>query len=74
MTVKSNFREQVELTVDVLAKLLPFLNPSEVVERFGAHLIRGLAHPHEKVRSMALKEVSLEGRRGGKGLLAHFRI
>lgn len=49
--------EQVELAVDVLGQLLPFVSAVEVVERFSAELLRGLDHPHEKVRSLVLKQV-----------------
>ncbi|XP_063611735.1 26S proteasome non-ATPase regulatory subunit 5-like isoform X1 [Penaeus indicus] len=55
----SSDSEQVELTVDILTHLLPFVSPKEVVERFSEHLLRGLAHPHEKVRTLVLKEIQL---------------
>ncbi|XP_071538494.1 26S proteasome non-ATPase regulatory subunit 5 [Panulirus ornatus] len=53
----SSDSEQVELAVDVLGQLLPFVSAIEVVERFSAELLRGLDHPHEKVRSLVLKQV-----------------
>ncbi|XP_069192403.1 26S proteasome non-ATPase regulatory subunit 5 isoform X2 [Procambarus clarkii] len=51
--------EQVELAVDVLGRLLPLVRAQEVVERFSAELLRGLHHPHEKVRNLVLKQVLL---------------
>ncbi|KAK4325454.1 hypothetical protein Pmani_003981 [Petrolisthes manimaculis] len=49
--------EQVELAVEVMGHLLPHVSPQEVVERFNGELLRGLQHPHEKVRSLVLKQV-----------------
>nr|XP_053633045.1 26S proteasome non-ATPase regulatory subunit 5-like [Cherax quadricarinatus] len=56
-SINSSDSEQVELAVDVLGQLLPLVCAQEVVERFSAELLRGLNHPHEKVRILVLKQV-----------------
>ncbi|XP_064091140.1 26S proteasome non-ATPase regulatory subunit 5-like [Macrobrachium nipponense] len=56
-SLNSSDGEQVELCVDVLNYLLPLISSQEAVERFGDQLLRGLAHPNENVRHLAIKQV-----------------
>lgn len=52
-------REQVELCVDILERILAALSPLCVVQNYRAELQAGLTHPNETVKILALTQVIL---------------
>lgn len=51
-------REQVELCVDILERILVALSPVCVVQNYRAELQAGLGHPQDTVKVLALTQVS----------------
>lgn len=51
-------REQVELCVDILERILIALSPVCLVQSYRAELQAGLTHPNDTVKIMALTQVS----------------
>ncbi|XP_061589283.1 26S proteasome non-ATPase regulatory subunit 5 [Cololabis saira] len=54
----SNEREQVELCVDILERILTALRPSYVVQNYRSELQRGLTHPNDTVKILALTQIA----------------
>lgn len=53
----STYREQVELCVDILERIVLALSPEQLAQNYRAALHAGLNHPHEKVKILALTQV-----------------
>ncbi|XP_069025467.1 26S proteasome non-ATPase regulatory subunit 5 [Embiotoca jacksoni] len=53
----SNEREQVELCVDILERILMALSPVNVVQNYRVELQGGLTHPKETVKILALMQI-----------------
>lgn len=53
----STYREQVELCVDILERIVLALSPEQLAQNYRAALQAGLNHPHEKVKILALTQV-----------------
>uniref|UniRef100_A0A1A8BI91 26S proteasome non-ATPase regulatory subunit 5 n=1 Tax=Nothobranchius kadleci TaxID=1051664 RepID=A0A1A8BI91_NOTKA len=53
----TNEREQVELCVDILERILLALSPVHVVQNYRAELQSGLKHPNETVKILALTQI-----------------
>ncbi|XP_017263021.1 26S proteasome non-ATPase regulatory subunit 5 [Kryptolebias marmoratus] len=53
----SNDREQVELCVDILERILLALSPVHLVQNYRAELQGGLTHPNETVKILALTQI-----------------
>lgn len=51
-------REQVELCVDILERILIALSPVCLVQNYRAELQAGLTHPNDTVKILALTQVS----------------
>lgn len=51
------YREQVELCVDILDRILMALSPVSLVQNYRSELQAGLAHPSDTVRILALTQV-----------------
>lgn len=51
-------REQVELCVDILERILIPLSPVFLVQNYKAELQAGLTHPNDTVKILALTQVS----------------
>lgn len=51
-------REQVELCVDILERILMALSPLHLAQNYRAELQGGLTHPEEIVKILALTQVS----------------
>lgn len=51
------YREQVELCVDILERIVLALSPEQLAQNYRAALHAGLNHPHEKVKILALTQV-----------------
>lgn len=62
------YREQVELCVDILDRILMALSPVSLVQNYRSELQAGLAHPSDIVRILALTQV---GRRHEYGTRSH---
>ncbi|XP_008324524.1 26S proteasome non-ATPase regulatory subunit 5 [Cynoglossus semilaevis] len=56
--LNSDQREQVELCVDILERIVLALSPEQLAQNYRAALHAGLNHPHEKVKILALTQVS----------------
>lgn len=52
------YREQVELCVDILERILMALSPEHLAQNYRAELQAGLNHPNETVKILALTQVS----------------
>lgn len=50
-------REQVELCVDILERILMALSPVHLAQNYRAELQGGLTHPKEIVKTLALAQV-----------------
>ncbi|XP_014672675.1 PREDICTED: 26S proteasome non-ATPase regulatory subunit 5-like [Priapulus caudatus] len=50
--------EQIELTCDLLERLLQVLPPILMLQRFDDHLLRALSHPSADVRQMLLVQIA----------------
>lgn len=50
-------REQVELCVDILERLLMALSPMSLAQNYRVELQGGLTHPNETVKILALTQV-----------------
>lgn len=50
-------REQVELCVDILERILMALSPVQVAQSYRVELQTGLSHPNEAVKILALTQV-----------------
>ncbi|XP_075869988.1 26S proteasome non-ATPase regulatory subunit 5 [Nelusetta ayraudi] len=55
--LNSNHREQVELCVDILDRILMALSPVSLVQNYRSELQAGLAHPSDIVRILALTQI-----------------
>ncbi|KAM9307295.1 26S proteasome non-ATPase regulatory subunit 5 [Pholidichthys leucotaenia] len=55
--LNSNDREQVELCVDILERLLMALSPVHLVQNYRVELQGGLTHPNETVKILALTQI-----------------
>lgn len=55
-------REQVELCVDILERILIALSPVGLVQNYRAELQAGLTHPNDTVKILALTQVSAHTR------------
>ncbi|XP_061655678.1 26S proteasome non-ATPase regulatory subunit 5 [Phyllopteryx taeniolatus] len=55
--LNSNEREQVELCVDILERILTACSPLQVVQNYRAALQAGLTHPNDTVKILALTQV-----------------
>lgn len=51
-------REQVELCVDILERILMALSPVHLAQNYRAELHGGLTHPQDTVKILALTQVS----------------
>ncbi len=51
-------REQVELCVDILERILMALSPVSLVQNYRDELQGGLTHPNDTVKILALTQVS----------------
>lgn len=51
------YREQVELCVDILDRILMALSPVFLVQNYRSELQAGLSHPSDTVRILALTQV-----------------
>uniref|UniRef100_A0A672HTK3 26S proteasome non-ATPase regulatory subunit 5 n=1 Tax=Salarias fasciatus TaxID=181472 RepID=A0A672HTK3_SALFA len=54
--LNSSDREQVQLCVDILERILLALSPLQVVQNYRAELQGGLTHPNETVKILALTQ------------------
>lgn len=52
------YREQVELCVDILERILVAVSPVCLVQTYRAELQAGLTHPNDTVKILALTQVS----------------
>lgn len=52
------YREQVELCVDILERVLGALSPVCLVQTYRSELQAGLTHPNDTVKILALTQVS----------------
>ncbi|KAM6902366.1 26S proteasome non-ATPase regulatory subunit 5 [Xenentodon cancila] len=52
-----NEREQVELCVDILERILAALSPAHVVQNYRVELQKGLTHPNDTVKILALTQI-----------------
>lgn len=50
-------REQVELCVDILDRILMALSPVNLTQNYRAEIHGGLTHPNETVKILALTQV-----------------
>lgn len=57
------YREQVELCVDILERILQALSPVSLVQNYRAELQAGLTHPNDTVKILALTQVSFTHKR-----------
>lgn len=57
------YREQVELCVDILERILIALSPVCLVQNYRAELQAGLTHPNDTVKILALTQVSFTHKR-----------
>ncbi|XP_034458308.1 26S proteasome non-ATPase regulatory subunit 5 [Hippoglossus hippoglossus] len=55
--LNSNHREQVELCVDILERILLALSPEHLAQNFRVELQAGLNHPNDKVKILALTQI-----------------
>ncbi|XP_049593078.1 26S proteasome non-ATPase regulatory subunit 5 [Syngnathus scovelli] len=55
--LNSNDREQVELCVDILERILMACSPLQVVQNYKAELQAGLTHPNDTVKILTLTQV-----------------
>ncbi|XP_051907841.1 26S proteasome non-ATPase regulatory subunit 5 [Hippocampus zosterae] len=55
--LNSNEREQVELCVDILERILMACSPLHVVQNYRAELQAGLTHPNDTVKILTLTQV-----------------
>ncbi|XP_077442488.1 26S proteasome non-ATPase regulatory subunit 5 [Vanacampus margaritifer] len=55
--LSSNEREQVELCVDILERILMACSPLQVVQNYRAELQAGLTHPNDTVKILSLTQV-----------------
>ncbi|CAK6976066.1 S proteasome non-ATPase regulatory subunit 5 [Scomber scombrus] len=55
--LNSNEREQVELCVDILERILMALSPLHLAQNYRAELQGGLTHPEEIVKILALTQI-----------------
>uniref|UniRef100_A0A7N8Y1T0 26S proteasome non-ATPase regulatory subunit 5 n=1 Tax=Mastacembelus armatus TaxID=205130 RepID=A0A7N8Y1T0_9TELE len=54
----SNQREQVQLCVDILERILMALSPEYLAQNYRVELQGGLTHPNESVKILALTQIS----------------
>lgn len=52
------YREQIEVCVDILERILMALSPVSLVQNYRAELQAGLTHPNDTVKILALTQVS----------------
>lgn len=52
------YREQIEVCVDILERILKALSPVCLVQNYRAELQAGLTHPNDTVKILALTQVS----------------
>ncbi|KAM3873848.1 26S proteasome non-ATPase regulatory subunit 5-like [Diretmus argenteus] len=55
--LNTNERDQVELCVDILDRILKAVSPLHLAQNFRAELQGGLAHPNETVKILALTQI-----------------
>ncbi|MEQ2261840.1 hypothetical protein XENORESO_016630 [Xenotaenia resolanae] len=55
--LNSNEREQVDLCVDILERILLALNPLHLVHNYRGKLQEGLSHPNDTVKILALTQI-----------------
>uniref|UniRef100_A0A669C3D9 26S proteasome non-ATPase regulatory subunit 5 n=1 Tax=Oreochromis niloticus TaxID=8128 RepID=A0A669C3D9_ORENI len=55
--LNSSDRAQVELCVDILERILMAMSPVHVVQNYRAELQRGLTHPNDTVKILALAQI-----------------
>lgn len=51
------YREQVQLCVDILERILAALSPVHLVQNYRLELQGGLTHPNDAVKILALTQV-----------------
>lgn len=51
------YREQIEVCVDILERILIALSPVTLVQNYRAELQAGLTHPNDTVKILALTQV-----------------
>ncbi|XP_065205852.1 26S proteasome non-ATPase regulatory subunit 5-like [Planococcus citri] len=51
-------KSQIELTIAVLKKLLPVLDPCDVIKLYGVHLGRALEHPEIEAKKLVISELN----------------
>lgn len=50
-------REQVDLCVDILERILVALSPLHLIQNYRGKLQEGLSHPNDSVKILALTQV-----------------
>jgi len=55
------FREQIEVCVEILSRVLQALDPVQLVQNYKTALQSGLNHPDDSVKVLTLTQVSGAG-------------